>query len=237
MDKYRINTTQNVDFFVDFASIGDRALAFIIDSIILFVINLGLNILINQLLEETVIPFIISSILSFFYFFISERLLNGQSVGKKVAKIQVRDKNGNGVTVLQSFLRMLLLPIDLYGFGILSILFSKKSQRLGDLASGAIVVRLKEKVTLEETIVVQTDESYEPVFEKIELLKIDSKDIELIKELTAKKELHNQNFELIGLLSEKLQKKTGIQTDMKAKAFLETISKDYNYYGAQEFYR
>ena len=68
---------------------------------------------------------------------------DGVSPGKKACGLRVLDERGLPLSFKASFLRTLLLVVDILGFGLvafLSMLFSKKSQRLGDLLAKTMVV-------------------------------------------------------------------------------------------------
>lgn len=75
-----------------------------------------------------------------------EQVLAGQTPGKKGMKLRVICINGLPVGIQQSLIRNLLLIVDLQpGFmffmGIVSILRSPLSQRVGDIVAGTIVVK------------------------------------------------------------------------------------------------
>lgn len=69
--------------------------------------------------------------------------------GKKAMKLKVVKMSGAPTDFSTSFLRALLLPIDLFPLGlsgIITSLASKHSQRLGDLAAGTLVVHKIEEL-------------------------------------------------------------------------------------------
>jgi len=76
-----------------------------------------------------------------------ETIWNGQTPGKRFIKIRVVQENGSPVTFLMVLIRNVLRVIDMlpfaYGIGMLAVMFSKKNQRLGDMAAGTVVVREK----------------------------------------------------------------------------------------------
>ncbi len=83
--------------------------------------------------------------LLFVYTFIAEGK-TGQTLGKVIMKITVVKENGAKCTYKASFFRNLIriFPdgLILYVVGLISILFSEKSQRLGDYLAGTVVVRI-----------------------------------------------------------------------------------------------
>jgi uncharacterized RDD family membrane protein YckC len=74
----------------------------------------------------------------------AEWLWRGQTLGKKVMRLRVVDERGLRITFAQIALRNLLRAVDglpfAYLVGGLAALFSRKAQRLGDLAAGTLVV-------------------------------------------------------------------------------------------------
>ncbi|HET9771454.1 MAG TPA: RDD family protein, partial [Acidimicrobiia bacterium] len=75
-----------------------------------------------------------------------ETLASGRTPGKRVAGLRVVRLGGEPVGFLTSAVRNLLRLVDmqpglLYAVGAVTILFSRRNQRLGDLAAGTLVVR------------------------------------------------------------------------------------------------
>jgi uncharacterized RDD family membrane protein YckC len=78
------------------------------------------------------------------YFIFFEAVWNGQTLGKRAVHIRVIKDDGRTIQTIDSVGRNLLRIVDqlpvLYAIGIASVLLSRKSQRLGDLVAGTIVV-------------------------------------------------------------------------------------------------
>ena len=78
------------------------------------------------------------------YFSLFEALWNGQTPGKRVAKIRVIQQSGRAITMFESLARNLVRAIDFlpasYVAGVVSIFVTQRSQRLGDLVAGTLVV-------------------------------------------------------------------------------------------------
>ena len=76
------------------------------------------------------------------YFIVLEGLL-GRTIGKALLGIQVRRSDGSAVSIRHSFIRNLIRPIDAIGVylvGLAFALFTRRRQRLGDLAAGTVVI-------------------------------------------------------------------------------------------------
>jgi uncharacterized RDD family membrane protein YckC len=78
------------------------------------------------------------------YFAFFESLWSGQTPGKRLVKLRVIDTSGRPLTVYAALLRNLLRIVDqlpgIYAIGILCIVFTRRNQRLGDLAARTVVV-------------------------------------------------------------------------------------------------
>ena len=183
MENIIINTSQNVNIETQRAGIGDRLIAFIFDYLILLGFFILTSITVEWLnIGKTGHIFVLISIIFFFYHFLSEVFLNGQSIGKIFRKLKVVNINAERASILQYFIRALFRPIDsIFGLGMLVIIVSKNSQRLGDLAAGTIVIQLKPTIKYSETVFADIEENYKASFDKLAIKRLSDKDIELIK--------------------------------------------------------
>ena len=91
------------------------------------------------------------------YFALFEAFWHGQTPGKRAMKLRVIKDSGRQITLFEAMARNLLRVVDyLPGFylaGVITMLCNKRSQRLGDLVAGTIVVheRLDEASLLYQT--------------------------------------------------------------------------------------
>jgi hypothetical protein len=87
------------------------------------------------------------------YWTVSEVLMGGQTVGKRLLGIRVVRADGSPVGVLESAVRNLVRVVDflpaLYATGCLSMLLSPQHRRLGDLLAGTLLVR-EERIDLDK---------------------------------------------------------------------------------------
>jgi len=144
------------------AGIGSRFIAILIDTLIL----VGASIFLGFLFASAVaalaaggmnsanwgagIVFLIVFLIQWGYFALFEAFNNGRTPGKAVAKIRVIHQSGRGVNFVESLARNLvrfidylpgLLSVGFYGIGIVAVFASRRSQRLGDMVAGTLVVR------------------------------------------------------------------------------------------------
>jgi uncharacterized RDD family membrane protein YckC len=78
------------------------------------------------------------------YFMIFEWVMSGQTPGKRILGIRVVKQGGYALSILDTLLRNLMRFVDFlpmfYGVGLVSLLATSRSQRLGDLVAGTLVV-------------------------------------------------------------------------------------------------
>jgi uncharacterized RDD family membrane protein YckC len=78
------------------------------------------------------------------YFAVFESIWSGQTPGKRLVGLRVIDVSGRPVTVFAALIRNLLRVIDqipgIYAVAIVTVVFTRRNQRLGDLAAGTVVV-------------------------------------------------------------------------------------------------
>ena len=93
--------------------------------------------------EATLILAFVLEIALSSYPLLMEVFNHGQTLGKRLLSIQVIRLDGTEPSVSNSLTRWLLLLIDFFYFiiGLVFIIFTKNSQRLGDLAAGTTVVK------------------------------------------------------------------------------------------------
>lgn len=241
MENIGIETSQNVDINYRIASIGDRIVAQILDFLILGGYVFATIILWTYVIDtfsnsEFYFPVAMMVILylpMFLYDFICELFLNGQSLGKKIMKIKVVKVDGSQPGIGSYFLRWILKPIDVFftqgAVALLTILINGKGQRLGDLAANTTVIKLKQDIRLEEIVIKQEPTNYEVKFAQVSMLS--EKDIQIIKDVFY--HLRNADPNSYSTLLEKakigISNKMGVQTEMEAIVFLDTVIKDYNF--------
>jgi len=164
LNRFTLKTPESVELEFTLAGIGNRALALCIDYLLWMSIMTGF-ILLWTFLLETVQMIIVNdlnadadtaimwlgaiALLIFFgiyvgYFVVFETLWQGQTPGKRIAKIRVIRDDGRPIGLVQATLRALLRPIDDFPFlglvGGLLIFLTPREKRLGDFIAGTLVV-------------------------------------------------------------------------------------------------
>lgn len=241
MENIGIETTQNVDINYRIASLGDRIIAQILDTVIIagyLIATIFLWIYLNNNFNNS--PFyyptaiiIILYLPVFLYDFLCEVFLNGQSIGKKIMKTKVVKIDGTQPGIGSYFLRWILKPIDVFftygSVGLITMLINGKGQRLGDLAANTTVIKIKAQVKLEDILVPETKETYNIVYPQASVLS--DSDIQIIKEvLNHRVETNTFVYQnLIDKTMEKIAMKMGVEPDSNGIRFLNTVIKDYTH--------
>jgi len=216
------------------ASVGERIIARLIDMAIIILYLLAIfsfakNVPILPAYQA--IFFLIATLPVLCYSLLFEVFNHGQSIGKMIMNIRVVMADGSSPTFGAYLLRWLLYLIDFTitgGLGLIFILMTKKSQRIGDLAAGTMVIKLNDyrkiKVSLDEYS--HLEANYHPVFPQAGDLSLEQ--INVIEKALSVDGKERYNY--IGQLSGKIKELLGINTQMNDEKFLETLVKDYQYY-------
>lgn len=137
------------------ARLGDRAVAAVLDGVILFPIFIATTALtaylygipaapngnINLEGGPALLSMAMDTAIWCTYYFLSE-LLFSTTFGKEAMAIEVRSTKGGECSALESLLRNIFRPIDAFGFYIVAFLvatFSSVNQRIGDRVAGTVV--------------------------------------------------------------------------------------------------
>lgn len=152
MTHLRIRTPEGVEFALPIAGPVSRALAYLVD----FVLVMAVNILLAMALSvASLVSRDLSDALLQLGFFVlpiaygvgCEWGLRGQTIGKRVFQLRVIDAEGLKLRPSQIVLRNLLRAVDFlplfYLVGGITTLLNRKGQRLGDLAASTVVIRVQ----------------------------------------------------------------------------------------------
>jgi len=165
------------------------------------------------------------------YLLLAEIWMNGQSVGKKMMHIRVINMNGGKPSVWQFVIRWLLRPVDdAFLLGLFAVIFSKYSQRIGDIAAGTILISTHTKIDLDETVFMEMAQDYVPHFPQV--MQLSDRDLNTIRSLLERAR-GNDNFHIAATAAEKVKSVLKIDSSMPPFEFLETLLMDYNYISVQ----
>ncbi|MBM7115464.1 RDD family protein [Archangium primigenium] len=158
-----VATPERVSLSLPVAGLGYRCLAYLVDLLLLFFF---------WVVAYFLFTLLVSDVLGFFqglsglartllvvgvfatqwvYWTACEVLMDGQTPGKRLVGIRVVRADGAPVGVLECAVRNLVRLVDalpfFYAVGCLSVLFTRRHQRLGDLLAGTLLVR-EERIDL-----------------------------------------------------------------------------------------
>jgi uncharacterized RDD family membrane protein YckC len=234
MASVKIPTSFNIDLEFETANIGMRLLAWIIDLVIRGAVLLVVRYILGEFHFSQTVAYVLNffayALPLAFYFLAFEIFMNGQTPGKRILNMRVRNMQGGKPSISQYLIRWLfrLFESILVFFPIITMARSPYDQRLGDVVAGTIVVSTKTKSSLHDTIFRDmSDTDYTPQFPQI--LKLSDRDMNKIKELMDRA-IKSNNMELTARVSYRIRDVLKIETEMEHLNFLETVLNDYNYY-------
>ena len=182
-----------------------------------------------------------------FYHLICEITMNGQSVGKMAMQIKVMTAQGGQPSLSQYLIRWLFRIVDfpfllflgvISGYtnwwgvltvfaGLISVIATPKSQRVGDLVAGTILIDLKNRTSWQDTVFTEVESTYQPRYPQV--MQLSDRDINTLKNIieTVKK---RNDYDLALKIADRIRSKLKLSYDQDSLEFLQTLLKDYNYY-------
>ena len=152
--RLEVETADHVVLRYDLAGGGNRGFAAVVDFLVATLIATGIGVacltFASALGEGVLLAYggfvlLLGLTVVWAYFIALEWLWNGQTIGKRVFGLRVIGDDGAPPGFLPIFVRNLVRVVDFlpsfYGVGLLAIVLSPRSQRLGDIAAGTYVVR------------------------------------------------------------------------------------------------
>ena len=244
MSELSITTTQNVKINFIAASVGERIGSYFIDLVIkiayclvvywIFFYWLNLDRLFRNLDQWSVMTIVFAFYFPVVIYSITlESIFEGQTIGKKLVKIKVVKIDGYqagfGDYLMRWFFRLIDITILNGIIALITVVSSKKGQRLGDMAAGTAVITLKNKIDISHTILEEIGEMYVPTYPLV--IKLSDNDMRIIKETFLRAEAKN-DYEIIYKLVHKIESVAGIKNQSIGNPtdFIRTVLKDYNFY-------
>jgi uncharacterized RDD family membrane protein YckC len=181
------------------------------------------------------------------YFPISEITLNGQTLGKLALRIKVITEEGGQPSIGQYLIRWLFRMIDfpwwlaaavvthtlpwwtlpLIFLGLAAVIFTPKSQRIGDMLAGTILIDLKNRTSWEDTVFTEVESTYKPRYPQV--MQLSDRDINTLKSIIESVRKKN-DYQLAMKIGDRIKSKLKMDSDQDSIEFLRTLLKDYNYY-------
>lgn len=249
----KLDTGFNIEIDFPISPFHRRMFAFCVDTMVILLYWQLSGILFEFLAKRTFSELdwrnVLRGLPVLFYYPMMEFITNGQTVGKKILGIRVITLEGGQASVSQYLLRWMFRTADfplwifiavwagelpwyssiLIFSGIACVIISDKSQRIGDIIAGTIVVFTRSKTSWQDTVFTEVEIGYKPRYPQV--MQMSDKDLNSLKMIigTVKK---NNNHELAFRIAERIKWKLNMQGDQDSLDFLETLLKDYNYYSS-----
>jgi uncharacterized RDD family membrane protein YckC len=238
MKNIEIITTQNVVLQYELAGLKDRAMAFLLDAVVIVVgfsilVTIGTVFVGGSESGATVMVFIVTGIFMF-YSLLFETLNNGQSIGKMALRIQVIKVAGGKITFSDYVARWIFRLIDIYfslgAIASILVVSSAKGQRIGDVVANTAVVKTTSQLnlTLKDLLALHEKKSYTPKY--LQARKLHEEDALLIKStLDRYRKFNNESHkEAIALLTSRIKEVLNIEShESDQTKFLQTVLQDY----------
>lgn len=232
MDRVKIKTAQNVLIDYEAAGIGDRTVAAIIDLFILVAYLISAFLVLANFITPAISVLI--SLPYLLYFLISETLMNGQTIGKKVRGIVVTKIDGTeprfGDYIIRWLIRIVEIDLTMGLIALITVFIHGNGQRLGDMAAGTAVVKKARKVDLKDTLYTAVQDDYILTFQ--ETGSLSDKEISLAKEVldTLVREKTTPGLTAVAeKMKDSLLHKMNTTSELPPKTFLHAVIQDYNY--------
>ncbi len=157
-DSYHLQTPEYVDVAYEVAGVGSRFLATLVNSALLVgavgavgIIALWLVTITDSTEYRSLVAAVAALIgfaIVFGYYIFFEVAWNGQSPGKKAARLRVVRLTGYPITLVDAILRNLLRLVDFlpgfYALGVVVMIANSRSRRIGDLVARTMVVKVRD---------------------------------------------------------------------------------------------
>lgn len=237
MGQTSIVTGQYVTINQQAATVLQRAVAWLIDIILISFATVFLVGMVESISEVVYwsdfveVAAILIIVVIMCYPLLMERFCNGQSVGKVLMRIRVICLDGSTPSGMAYLSRWLLLLVDMgfLGLGLAFIIFSKNSQRIGDMAAGTTVVQLSkdERPAMLRAFRFAT-KHYMPTYPEVTHLSM--RQVSVIEHVlymgnSARRDEH------INTLAAKVERLLGIVSkEASNENFLVTLYNDFQYY-------
>jgi uncharacterized RDD family membrane protein YckC len=255
MPLVKLDSGFNIEVEFAVAPLAKRLLAWIIDVGICWVLTRSVAALLDApsffvWSQSWDIKGLIVGIPVLFYFLVCEITMNGRSPGKLAMNLKVVTEDGGQPALGQYLIRWVFRLADfpywivaasisgvmpwwcfpLVFVGLATILFTNKSQRLGDLVAGTILIDLKKTASWQDTVFAELSDTYKPKYPQV--MQLSDRDINTLKSIidTVRK---NNDHALASRIAQRIQSKTKIETNDYPMDFLETLMLDYNYFSSK----
>jgi uncharacterized RDD family membrane protein YckC len=251
-DELVIETPERVELHYVLANIGNRFLAAAIDHLIQALAIVIILVIAGafsdwRLFSSMGVWAAALTVLAIFaiywgYFVAFETLWSGQTPGKRIMKLRVVREDGRPVRFFEVFVRNLLRvaidfqPFPSYAIGVVSIIFSARSKRVGDFVAGTVVVkeRATEAPSLDEIIKVSEIEQHRlqrdaPAAFTADTRQLSEQELRAVQTFLKRRfELTEQNRMALAMrIAQQISLKLGTPVDLPPEVLLEEVERQH----------
>ena len=154
LGRLEVETPDHVTLRYDLAGGGNRGFAALVDVVAATLIFVGMVALwlalqdivgVGLMRSLSGLMLLLAFLIAWSYFVVLEWLWEGRTLGKRIYGLRVITADGSPAPFTAVLIRNVIRVIDFlpafYGLGLLAIVATPRSQRLGDIAAGTFVVR------------------------------------------------------------------------------------------------
>ncbi len=254
MAHIKLDTGFNIEVDFEIAPFHKRIIAWFIDLLVCWAYVFIMSKLLNTssffvFTNMWEINGIVIGLPVLFYHLVLEIMTNGRSVGKIAMNLRVITAEGGQPGIAQFLIRWVFRLIDFpywvpfavaYGTlpwwtmpltfaGVIAIIFTTKSQRIGDILAGTILIDLKSSTSWQDTVFTEIDQGYEPMFPQV--MQLTDRDINTLKSIIERVRTKD-DYELARKISDRIKSKLNIDYKGQDDQFLVILLKDYNFYSS-----
>jgi len=255
MPLVKLDTGYNIEVEFAVAPFSQRLLAWVVDVMVCWMITAALATLTKTdsffvWTNTWTLKGLLVSLPVLFYHLFCEITLNGRSLGKMLVKCRVVTEEGGQPGIGQYLIRWSFRIVDLpywifpaaiYGVmpwwtvplvfsGIAAVMLTPKSQRIGDIVAGTIVIDTRSSTSWQDTVFAELSDTYKPRYPQV--MQLSDRDINTLKNIIDTVKRKNDHA-LANRIAQRILSKTKMETDQYPIDFLETLLLDYNYYSTR----
>jgi uncharacterized RDD family membrane protein YckC len=255
MVSVKLDTGYNIEVEFEAAPFSRRLLAWIIDILMCWLITKAMAAAFSiesffVWTDTWDVKGLLVSLPVLFYHLFCEITLNGRSVGKIAMQCRVITEEGGQPSIGQFLIRWVFRIIDfpywvlfaavmgvlpwwtgpIIFSGVACVLLSPKSQRLGDIVAGTILISTKRGTSWQDTVFTELSSDYKPKYPQV--MQLSDRDINTLKNIIQTVRSKHDHA-LARRIAERIQSKVNISSDQYPLDFLETLLLDYNYYSTR----
>lgn len=236
MSNISIETSQNVTISYNYASLGTRVGAWMLDAVVIGIFIFAVFALFSYLnIGDIFIDlWVLFYVPILFYDLLFEVYFNGQSPGKMILKLRVVRIDGSSPSFVSYFIRWVLRIVDIsltFGSGaVITYMITGKGQRLGDVAAGTTVITLAGRNNLKPFSLRDYPENYVVSYPSV--TRLSDSDVALLKEVLERTShadfSESRRYELLLRVSNLIKSRLDVEINSSVKEIRKIIA-DYEF--------